>query len=126
MKKKILVIGVKWTIWLWRAVLRKDNFEIRGCFDGDEGMAAIESFGPDLVILCGHRSFPGMSGLQFLSEFSKKEEFKKIKTLFLSASKEYLVIAREMGASGYLEIPSGPKEMRQKVNELLSAGKETK
>lgn len=81
--------------------------------DGDETLALVERFVPDVVVL--DITMPGKTGLEVTAELRKR--FPEVRILILSMHEhsEYVMEAVRLGAHGYVLKDSGPAELRAAV-----------
>jgi len=104
---------------LIKIILEEENYHIITAFDGDEGLAKIESERPDLIILdIVMPRVDGYSVLIAMKEFMKiKDRFPSmIPVIVLTACVDSKVekLIRNEGIAGYLEKPV-------KIEELLNS-----
>lgn len=86
------------------AELKKAGFAVLQGFNGEEGLALIESHKPDLILL--DITMPKMDGVTMLRELRKREgEKRPTPVLVLTNLDDFTKIAEatELGALGYLQ-----------------------
>lgn len=98
--------------------LTRKGFVTAGALDGGEGLAKVESFRPDLVIL--DLMLPGVDGWEACRRI--KEKRRDIKVLMLTAKcmPEDKVKGLETGADDYMTKPFSVKELVIRVEKLLA------
>ena len=90
--------------------------------DGEAGLAAIESFHPDLVLL--DMMLPKVSGFQILEKLTEQHHLPMLPVLIISNSGQPVEIERamSMGVRGYIvKVNFDPQEVIKKVAEILVA-----
>jgi len=85
--------------------------------DGDDAIAKVRTFAPDLVLL--DIALPGKNGLEVLKQI--QAEAPHIKVLMLSAfsEKQYAVRCLKNGAIGYLTKKSAPEELISAIRKVM-------
>jgi DNA-binding response OmpR family regulator len=99
--------------------LRNAGFEVITAVDGEEALDLCRSEKPDLLIT--DNQMPYMTGLEVCRELQKSDETKKIPAIMLTA-RGFDIEPEEMeGAEieAVLAKPFSPREVLQRVNELL-------
>jgi len=97
--------------------LRKEGCVVETAEDGEIGLAAVESFCPDLVLV--DLKMPGMSGLDVLEEIEKRDP--KVVQIVITgfATVGLAVDAMKKGAYDFVTKPSTPDEIRAAVGRGL-------
>jgi len=120
-KKKILIIEDDRSLQSALVeIIQQEGFETESAFDGEEGLAKIRSFGPDLVLL--DIILPKKDGFDLLSEIKKDEALKNIPVLVLTNLEEVNNIqkALDLGANSYLvKSDFSLKDIVEKVRVIL-------
>ncbi len=120
-KKKILIIEDDRSLQSALVeIIQQEGFETESAFDGEEGLAKIRSFGPDLVLL--DIILPKKDGFDLLSEIKKDEALKNIPVLVLTNLEEVNNIqkALDLGANSYLvKSDFSLKDIVEKVRAIL-------
>ncbi len=102
-----------------REMLAQSGHETVEASDGDEALERQREEPADLVIT--DILMPGKEGLETIRDFQR--EFPDIKIIAISGGgftgKDYLPLARELGASHAFSKPFSQKQMLTAVNELL-------
>ena len=107
MKKKILVIeDEKELADLVKIRLQEHGYEVETAYDGEEGLAKIFSYEPDLIVL--DLMLPKKGGLEVLKELRSSESSARSNpVIILSALKDMTTImdAEKLGATDYMMKP---------------------
>ncbi|MCX7642549.1 MAG: response regulator [Armatimonadetes bacterium] len=101
--------------------MRLEGLEVREARNGDEAMNMFLTDPPALVIL--DVLIPGMNGLEVCQSIRNlPEPLSKTPIIMLTAIDTRLGerLGKEVGADIYLTKPFSPRELRQKVRELLA------
>ena len=102
-KQKILIVDDDSNIAeLISLYLMKECYETKIVGDGEEALSAVETFGPDLILL--DLMLPGMDGYQVCREVRSGKD---VPIIMLSAKGEIFdkVLGLEMGADDYMQKP---------------------
>jgi two-component system, OmpR family, response regulator VicR len=84
----------------YKMILEKQGHKIEAGFNGEEGLAILKKFGPDLILL--DMLMPKMSGLEFLKAYNKKPNDKvKIVLLTNLGNQREVEEALSLGADDY-------------------------
>lgn len=96
--------------------LNKEGMEIRPVESGEEALATLENFQPDLVLL--DLNLPGMGGFEFLQIFRKTSQ---VPILIISArdSEKDIIQGLGDGADEYITKPFSPKVLVARVQAML-------
>lgn len=96
--------------------LNKEGMEIRPVESGEEALATLENFQPDLVLL--DLNLPGMGGFEFLQIFRKTSQ---VPVLIISArdSEKDIIQGLGDGADEYITKPFSPKVLVARVQAML-------
>lgn len=123
MAKRILVVEDEDVV---RSIIveaiRSEGFEVMEAKKGDEAIEVFLAENPDLVIL--DIIMPDMDGLEVCQAIRKlPEPLNKTPIIMLTAIDTRLGkrLGEEAGADVYLTKPFSPKELRQKIKELLAS-----
>lgn len=123
MAKILLVDDDPLLIRMYQTKLESDGYTVETGNNGEEAVLKATTFGPDLI-LCDIM-MPKMNGLDALKKLKGDEATKEIPVIMLSnvsGSNEDTNKALELGAATYMVKSSyTPKEVVQKVKEILSA-----
>lgn len=99
--------------------LRNAGFEVLTALDGEEALELAKAEKPDLVIT--DYQMPIMTGVDFLKGLRACEDTKAIPAIMLTA-RGFDIESSEMAAAGISAVlakPFSPREILEKVNELL-------
>jgi two-component system alkaline phosphatase synthesis response regulator PhoP len=102
-KKKILIVEDDRSLQAaLDEVISQDGFEIASAFDGEEALAKIGEFAPDLILL--DIILPKKDGYEVLSEIKKNEKTKNIPVLILTNLEEVDNVqkALDLGATTFM------------------------
>lgn len=116
-KQKILIVDDDTNIAeLISLYLTKECFETMMVNDGEQALAAFDSFEPNLVLL--DLMLPGIDGYQVCRELRAKST---TPIIMLSAKSEIFdkVLGLELGADDYMEKPFDTKELVARVKAVL-------
>jgi len=116
--KKILVIdddlGI---VRLIEKRLSENGFKVNTAFDGEQGLAKLSTYVPDLILL--DVEMPKLDGYNFMMKFKEKEKFKEIPVVVLTSHAEKQPIFELRGVRGYLVKPVNFDALFEKINGLL-------
>ncbi len=105
--KKILIVDDDESLCrLLNAHLTSKGYEVEVAFDGEDGLARVEKFRPDLVIL--DLLLPGMEGFEVCRRIRENPLFSSIRVIMLTAvymSEEDKLAGFRLGASNFLVKP---------------------
>lgn len=116
-KQKILIVDDDENIAeLIGLYLDKECFETKKVYDGEQALAAMKEFTPDLVLL--DIMLPGIDGYEVLREIRRTSS---LPVIMLSAKGETFdrVLGLELGADDYIMKPFDSKEMVARVKAVL-------
>jgi DNA-binding response OmpR family regulator len=104
---------------LVRTVLERAGYEVVVARDGAEAVAAAQERCPDLAVL--DVSMPELDGLEVLRRLRADASTSDVPVLLLSARVQEDDVARGFatGANGYVQKPFSPRELSDRVSELL-------
>jgi two-component system OmpR family response regulator len=99
--------------------LGKAGMETREAGDGEEALAAVERWNPDLVVL--DINMPRMDGIEVCRRLRASGDRP---VLFLSSRDDEIdrVVGLELGADDYVVKPFSPREVVARVNAILKRG----
>jgi DNA-binding response OmpR family regulator len=106
---------------LVRTVLERAGYEVSAVRDGAEAIAAARQRRPDLAVL--DVAMPEVDGLEVLRRLRADASTSDVPVLLLSARVQEDDVARGFatGADAYVQKPFSPRELSDRVNELLGA-----
>jgi CheY-like chemotaxis protein len=101
------------------AVLERAGHEVVAARDGAAALAAARDRRPDLAVL--DVSMPELDGLQVVERLRDDDETRDLPVVLLSARVQEEDVARGFatGASAYVRKPFSPRELTDRVAELL-------
>ena len=93
--------------------------EIRRARTGDEALAQLKDFVPDLLLL--DLKMPGMGGHEALDQIKRDDALRSVAVAVLSSSDRDDDVAKSYGLGGnhYITKPSSPIELEAKLEALL-------
>ena len=94
--------------------LRSHGFSVGSAFDGNAGLAEVESQDPDIIVL--DLAMPVMDGRTFFRELRARGDMTPVLILSAFGARD---AAREMRADGYVQKPFQPDELAEKVRSVL-------
>lgn len=99
--------------------LGKAGMETREAGDGEDALAAVEKWNPDLVIL--DINMPRLDGIEVCRRLRATGD---VPVLFLSSRDDEIdrVVGLELGADDYVVKPFSPREIVARVNAILKRG----
>lgn len=122
MSKKILVADDEAHILhIVSLKLRNAGFEVITAMDGEEALELCIAESPDLVIT--DNQMPYLSGIELCRRLRQNEQTKSIPAIMLTA-RGFDIDPNEMtevGLSAVMAKPFSPREVLQRVNELLES-----
>jgi two-component system phosphate regulon response regulator PhoB len=99
--------------------LEKEGWNVIGCADGEEGLAKVESFRPDVVLL--DLMLPGIDGMSVCRKIRENPESAETTIIMITAKGEEadIVIGLELGADDYIVKPFSPRVLVARIRALL-------
>ncbi len=120
-KKKILLVeDDKFLSEMYATKLTESGFEMEAAFDGDEGLAKVDSFKPNLILL--DIVLPKKDGFEILKTIRSNEALKGIFVIALTnlGQKEEVEKGLSLGANDYvIKAHFTPTEVVAKVKKML-------
>jgi DNA-binding response OmpR family regulator len=120
MGKKILIADDEPNIVVSLEFLMKQKgYAVRVASTGEDALAAIGEFGPDLILL--DVMMPRMSGYDLCQRVRENPAWQAIRIIMLSAKGRDIEVTKGMavGADAYVTKPFSTKDLIAKVQELL-------
>jgi DNA-binding response OmpR family regulator len=120
MGKKILIADDEPNIVVSLEFLMKQKgYAVRVANTGEDALAAIGEFGPDLILL--DVMMPRMSGYDLCQRVRENPAWQAIRIIMLSAKGRDIEVTKGMavGADAYVTKPFSTKDLIAKVQELL-------
>lgn len=121
MAKKVLIVDDEPNIVLsLEFLMKKAGFEVAVARDGEEALAQVAAFGPDLVLL--DVMMPKKSGYEVCEILRADSSRAGMKIVMLSAKGRDTEVAKGMalGADAYVTKPFSTKDLVARVAELLN------
>ncbi|MET0963507.1 MAG: response regulator [Noviherbaspirillum sp.] len=102
-------------------LMEQSGFEVAVARDGEEALAEMVSFRPDLVLL--DVMLPRLNGYEVCQRIRASPEWAPVKVLMLSAKGRELEVSKglALGADGYVTKPFSTRELIEQVRRLLQA-----
>ena len=100
-------------------LMTKSGYEVAIARNGDEALALVESFAPDLVLL--DVMMPRRSGYEVCQRMRERPEWGRIKIVMLSAKGREAEVSKGLaiGADAYVTKPFSNRELIARVGGLL-------
>ena len=121
MAKKILVVDDEPNIVIsLEFLMKKEGFEVAVANDGDEALAKVVSFNPDLLLL--DVMMPKKSGFEVCEALRGDSQRAGLKIVMLTAKGRDTEMAKGLaiGADAYVTKPFSTRELVDKVKEMLA------
>ncbi len=119
MAKVLIVEDEVSLVEMYKTILQKNGFETIECFNGREGLRALDIHAFDLVV--SDIKMPIMDGIELLGEIRKRDP-KHPPVLLVSGYSEYSQQDMiEKGAIGFLQKPIRTKALIERIHEILAA-----
>jgi DNA-binding response OmpR family regulator len=102
-------------------LLQRRGYETRVAKNGDDALAEVERFAPDLVLL--DVMMPRKSGYEVCERLRARPEWRHIKIIMLSAKGRDVEVSKgvSLGADLYITKPFSNQELVAKIDGLLAA-----
>jgi DNA-binding response OmpR family regulator len=120
MAKKILIVDDEPNIVIsLEFLMKKEGFEVAVACDGEEALAKVESFNPDLMLL--DVMMPRKSGFEVCESVRSNPNHGGLLIVMLTAKGRDTEVAKGMaiGADAYVTKPFSTKDLLAKVKEML-------
>jgi DNA-binding response OmpR family regulator len=121
MTKKILIVDDEPNIIIsLEFLMKKEGFAVAVASDGDEALALVASFNPDLLLL--DVMMPKKSGFEVCEALRADLRHAGLKIVMLTAKGRDTEMAKGLaiGADAYVTKPFSTKELVDKVKEMLA------
>jgi len=122
MARKLLLADDSITIQkVVELVLAEEGFDIKAASNGEEALAAVGQFGPDVVL--ADIDMPKMNGYQLCDRIKANPDTRGIPVILLAGAFEPLdeELAKNVGAEDYIIKPFESQELISKINAVLAA-----
>lgn len=102
-------------------LMEQSGFDVAVARDGEEALAQMASFRPDLVLL--DVMLPRLNGYEVCQQIRATPDWARVKVLMLSAKGRELEVSKGMalGADGYVTKPFSTRDLVDQVRRLLDA-----
>ncbi len=123
MSKKVLIVDDEPNIVTsLEYLMKKSGYEVSIARNGDEALALIGSFLPDVVLL--DVMMPRKSGYEVCQQIRERPDWRHIKVVMLSAKGREAEVNKglSLGADTYVTKPFSNQELITKIDELLGDG----
>lgn len=120
-KKKILIVEDERELnEAYQMILKKEGYDVRAAYDGDEALDITSQDEPDLILL--DLRMPKVSGIEFLKKYNLAKKHPEVKVIVFSNldTQKEIDDAYALGADKYmLKAWASPKELARLVSEML-------
>ncbi|MBD3181710.1 response regulator [Candidatus Poribacteria bacterium] len=105
--------------------LRKEQFDVKEFYDGEDFIDALKSELPDLVVL--DLMLPGIDGLEICKIMRLESRTRSVPIIILTAKGTELdvVLGLELGADDYMVKPFSVRELMARIKAILRRSEET-
>jgi DNA-binding response OmpR family regulator len=102
-------------------LLERSGYDVHVARNGDEALATVESFVPDLVLL--DIMMPVRSGYEVCKRIRERADWRHIKIIMLSAKGRDAEVSKGLatGADLYVIKPFSPADLLARIKDLLAA-----
>lgn len=121
MAKRVLIVDDEPNIvTALEFLLEKRGYEVKVAVNGEEALAQVEAFEPDLVLL--DVMMPKVSGYDVCQRMRSNPRWQGIKIVMLSAKGREVEVSKglSLGADLYVTKPFSSAELVSRIDELLS------
>lgn len=118
MQRILIVDDDPLNVRLIQVALLKNGYEVDFAQDGVQGLAKIQSFHPDLIIL--DVEMPQMNGYTFILETKKIEASAEIPIIVLTAHAQMQAIFQMKGVKDYMIKPVETEDLIAKIRTHIS------
>jgi len=122
MAKKILIVDDEPNIVATlEYLLQRSGYETRTAANGEEALAQVQAFAPDLILL--DVMMPKRSGFDVCQQIRERPEWGPVRILMLSAKGREADVSKglSLGADGYVTKPFSNAELVERIATLLRA-----
>jgi DNA-binding response OmpR family regulator len=123
MSKRVLIVDDEPNIvTALEYLLRNSGFEVMVADNGEEALARVASFVPDLVLL--DVMMPRINGYEVCRRMRERPDWQRIKIVMLSAKGRDVEVSKgvSLGADLYVTKPFSNTELVAKIGSLLAGG----
>ncbi len=122
-KRKVLIVDDEPNIvTALEFLLERRGYEVRVATNGEEAMAHVESFLPDVMLL--DVMMPKRSGYEVCQRVRERPDMQHVKIVMLSAKGREAEVNKglSLGADLYITKPFSTQELVERIDALLGAG----
>lgn len=103
-------------------LMTKGGYEVEVARNGEEALALVESFMPDLVLL--DVMMPRRSGYEVCQKMRERADWRHIRIVVLSAKGREAEVSKglSLGADAYVTKPFSNRELMARIADLLGEG----
>jgi DNA-binding response OmpR family regulator len=103
-------------------LLKRAGYEVRSATNGEEALALVESYQPDLVLI--DIMMPGKSGYEVCQRMRERPEWRHIKIVMVTAKGREAEVSKglSLGADLYVTKPFSTQDLIAAIDRLLAAG----
>ncbi|AZA50297.1 response regulator [Chryseobacterium carnipullorum] len=117
-KKKILVFDDEKTILdVFTIIFAENGYEVEISETSHDILERVESFQPDLILM--DNWIPNIGGIQALKLLRKKEEYKNIPVIYISANSDISALAKKAEADDFIAKPFDLVALENLVGKFL-------
>jgi DNA-binding response OmpR family regulator len=101
-------------------LLKRAGYDVRAAANGEEALALVESYAPDLVLI--DIMMPGKSGYEVCQRMRERPEWRHIKIVMVTAKGREAEVSKGMslGADLYVTKPFSTQELIAAIDRLLA------
>ena len=125
MIKKVLIVEDEESIIVsLDFLMRNEGYEVRVAMRGDEVLACLRDFLPDLILL--DVMLPRRNGFELCMDIRANAAWSAMKIIMISAKGREAEVQRglDAGADAYVTKPFSTSELRELVRRLIDGGRE--
>lgn len=103
-------------------LLQRAGYDVRCAANGEEALALVESYAPDLVLI--DIMMPGKSGYEVCQKMRERPEWRQIKIVMVTAKGREAEVSKglSLGADLYVTKPFSTQELIAAIDRLLADG----
>ena len=103
-------------------LMQREGFDVRVAANGDEALAQVEEFAPDLLLL--DVMLPRRNGFEVCQQLRADPRWRDLKIVMLTAKGRDIEMQKglALGADVYITKPFSTKELVARVKQLLGEG----
>ena len=102
-------------------LLQQVGYEVRLAADGEQALAQLDAFPPDLVLL--DLLLPGLGGFEVCQKIRERSDWDRIRIIIVSARAHEAEVSKglALGADAYITKPFSTRDLLDRVRSLLQA-----